>query len=135
MLEQMMHDSRDGSEPQLEEMIQQHPQLQQEIRELWATARLADDFGLLSSFDSRVALTGVMPSAMENEEVEKHPQQIGDYEIEGVIGRGGMGIVYRAQQKSLGRPVALKMLLQGNFATQADLARFQREAEAAGRLN
>jgi WD40 repeat protein len=59
----------------------------------------------------------------------------GDYELLGVIARGGMGVVYRGWQKSLKRDVALKMMFDGRFATVDDVRRFRLEAEIVATLD
>lgn len=61
-------------------------------------------------------------------------RQLGDFLIEQQIGAGGMGVVYRAQQISLNRPVALKVLPPHLRSSESARTRFQREVEAAARL-
>jgi serine/threonine protein kinase len=63
------------------------------------------------------------------------PQFVAGYEIVSVLGRGAMGVVYKARQRGLNRLVALKMILAGDHAGAHELARFQAEAEAVAQLH
>ena len=60
--------------------------------------------------------------------------ELGDYELIAEIGRGGMGIIYQARQRSLDRVVAIKLIRSGSLARSEDIARFRNEAAAAARL-
>src|SRR5262245_11996274 len=59
----------------------------------------------------------------------------GDYELKRVLGKGGMGVVYKAQQRSLNRFVALKMIKAGRWAGAEEVRRFRNEAEAVANLD
>jgi len=78
-----------------------------------------------SFFDS-----GFVPTASE----EGEPVAFGEYEIQLEIGRGGMGVVYKARQPKLDRTVALKTILAGQLATDEQVSRFRDEARTAARL-
>ena len=60
---------------------------------------------------------------------------LGDFRIEGVVGRGGMGVVYRATQLTLGRPVALKVISSALAWEEGFRERFERESRLAASLD
>ena len=66
--------------------------------------------------------------------VDEPIESFGDFELLEELGRGGMGIVFRARQKSMNRVVALKMIIGGRYSSEESVRRFQREANAAGKL-
>jgi serine/threonine protein kinase/WD40 repeat protein len=113
----------------LQELVALEIDLRREAGEDAPEADYWDRFPLLNALD-RTAPSNHVPAAPAAANVH-----ISGYEIVQELGRGGMGVVYWAWETSLRRPVALKMILAGAHASQAELARFQTEAEAIGRLH
>jgi serine/threonine-protein kinase len=135
LLEELTARARRGEAVDIDEESSRRPDLAAELRQLWGAVMLADALG---SHLSQASAERTQPS-----DAAEHPSwtslplphQLGDYELLEEIGRGGMGVVYRAVQLSLSREVAVKMVLRGQLASPADLVRFRAEAEAAARLD
>lgn len=66
---------------------------------------------------------------------ESYPDRIGNYTIHGVLGRGGMGVVFEAEQEAPRRPVALKVIRGARYVDELTLKLFRRETELLGRLD
>ena len=84
-----------------------------------------------------VCLHGNLPTTVPQAEVRRHDlslPQVPGYDVEAVLGHGGMGVVFRARQLRLRRLVALKMTLAGSYAGAHERERFRREAEAVAAL-
>jgi serine/threonine-protein kinase len=123
-----------------EEVCRDCPELLPEVRQRWRQFQLIDAQvrtllpGLGTSSDAGNPSSPPL-SRRGNEGVpaDKLPD-IEGYEVQGVLGHGGVGVVYHARHLKLNRTVALKMLLAGAYAGPQELARFMREARAVAGL-
>ena len=112
---------RRGEHPALTDYVREYPELADEIRELFPALVMMEQFK--------------PTSADAPDATSRRPERIGDYRLLREIGRGGMGVVYEAEQLSLGRHVALKVLSDDSLSNPTYLRRFRREAKAAARLH
>lgn len=124
ILEEYLSDLEEGVRPEPAELIAAHPDLAEPLAQyLESLDFLHNATGKLGAEPARDATDGLPP------------RQLGDFRIKREIGRGGMGVVYEAEQISIGRKVALKVLPFAAVLDQKQIARFNNEAQAAGQLN
>lgn len=118
-----------GQAVDLNAVCSQHTDLAHELRQLWGAVMVADAVGSDSLGAAAEPVQDTPSGALEL------PTRLGGYELLEELGRGGMGVVYRARQLGLDREVAVKMILRGQLATPSERERFRAEAEAAARLD
>src|SRR4051794_19902622 len=115
-----------GWAPRRETFLTRYPALRAELEEFFTAQDQVQTFSA-SVHGDRSASGGERTLA---EVPGEGTRSFGDYELLAEIARGGMGVVYRARQRSLNRVVALKMILAGELASAGDVQRFRQEAEA-----
>ena len=129
LAEEFLDRKRRGEQPALREYIERYPDLADDIRDLFPALLMMEDLG-----ESSGGATGSL-AADNGAAVGVRLERLGDYRILREIGRGGMGVVYEAEQESLGRRVALKVLSAGALLDSKQVRRFEREAKAAAKLH
>ena len=129
LAEEFLDRKRRGEQPTLREYVERYPELADDIRDLFPALLMMEDLG-----ESSGATTGSL-AADNGAAVGVRLQRLGDYRILREIGRGGMGVVYEAEQESLGRRVALKVLSASSLLDPKQVRRFEREAKAAAKLH
>ncbi len=117
---------RAGETPSIVEYVTRYPQYAPQIEELFPTVATMEQYRSQEESERRARLrtghSGI-------------PEHLGDFRIVREIGRGGMGIVYEAEQKSLARHVALKVLPKHALLLEKDRQSFEREAQTAANLH
>jgi WD40 repeat protein/serine/threonine protein kinase len=119
---------RRGEHPSISEYASRYPELASQIGKVLQALVLMEELGPDRSKNGKV---DGGPSAVGG----PHLEQLGEYRILREVGRGGMGIVYEAEQEALGRHVALKVLSTHPMMDRTHQERFRREAQAAARLH
>ena len=128
LAEEFLERRRQGESVSTDDYVRQYPQWSQRIRSLFPMLIMVED-----------AKEPLSASPGENQYLDSilcdDIQRLGDFRVIRRIGQGGMGVVYEAEQESLGRRVALKLMSAGCLTTPKQLERFERESRAAAKLH
>jgi serine/threonine protein kinase len=127
VLEQYLDGLERGAEPDIEPLVAGHPEIAEELRSYFQQLQEVHRAARSEAAESSP------PRLPEPETPERG--RLGDFRILREIGRGGMGVVYEAEQISLGRRVALKVLPFAATLDAKQLQRFKNEAQAAAQLH
>lgn len=125
LAEEFLSRCRMGQRPSLKEYMDRHPELAAEIRQVFPAMAMLENIAIADDSLDEGASKPVVTTV----------KQMGDFRIIREIGHGGMGVVYEAEQVSLGRHVALKLLPSHALHDEKQKRRFAREAKAAAKLH
>jgi len=119
-----------GEQPGLESVCREHPEFETDLRDLWGTILLTQSVGTEAPKAHAAA-----NHASGSRPLFELPFRMGGYVLQEEIGRGGMGVVYRAVRIADSHPVAVKVMLKGELATRVDRERFEAETRAVAGMN
>jgi len=131
VLSNMADDVAMGRSVDFNIVCESYPDLASDLRRLWGAVLVTDVASIAAD---------QLPAGENDDALLRRwrrmelPTTIGDYELLEEVGRGGMGVVFRARQISLNREVAVKMILRGRLASDIDHSRFLSEASSTARL-
>jgi eukaryotic-like serine/threonine-protein kinase len=123
-----------GEQLEFSSVCSEYPEFAEDLRLLWGAMVVTE----AAASNMRHSQAGEQPALQSEHDVfpvNRLPCDIGDYRLLEVIGRGGMGVVYRAEQLSLHRDVAIKMIHESRPLSRETRQRFLAEAEATARLD
>ncbi|MFT3882782.1 MAG: serine/threonine-protein kinase [Gemmatales bacterium] len=124
LLDAYLNALQSGDRSRCQSLLTEHPELQQ----------YADCLENLHDLTAQAETLPPQPRATPSPSSLMLGTQFGKYHLEAELGRGGMGIVYRARHVELHRKVALKMILHGPLASSDEVTRFLKEARAVAKL-
>jgi serine/threonine protein kinase len=139
-----LESSERGPPPDVAELLRRHPEFAPELKDFLETQGQICDLtapvrqvaqSLFRTARSGWPVTPGGGGAAPGAAVAAAPRSVGEYELLGEIGRGGMGVVYKARDRRLGRLVAVKMIRSAAHASPAEAARFLAEARAKALLD